>query len=105
MIILGFCSISFLIDGNTNPDPIQMDKAQRIDWRMTTRDLPSILGALLVVVGIVLVIYQMVGVPKSIDMRRDVSFKPTGISMKTSYPGLIMIGIGAILLPMGHVTG
>ena len=71
---------------------------------MRIADLPMIMGALLVVVGTILVVVQFAkGDRRDQGVSRSAQFSPKGVTMRTTYPGLIMIGIGAVLLLAGRL--
>jgi hypothetical protein len=58
------------------------------------------LSALLIVVGIGLTVYQFViiaGTPAPEFPGRELNLSPTGVSARTTYVGLILIAIGAVL--------
>jgi uncharacterized membrane protein len=72
---------------------------------MTVHDLPTIVGAVLVIVGIVLTGYQVLTTKGGKPVMRGASAGPWGIRIRrtTTYPGLIMIGLGVVLLLVGNI--
>lgn len=66
-------------------------------------DLSTIetVGVALIGVGIVLVIYQMIFSPNSLLHSRSASFGPKGILFQTSFPGLVVLLIGVVVLIVG----
>lgn len=63
------------------------------------------MGAVLIIVGIGMVAYQMAKVSWSRPPTRSANISPTkGIILKTTYPGLIVIGIGAVMVMVGAAT-
>lgn len=67
---------------------------------MTIADLPTIAGAILILVEIGLVIYQMLTAMPTVP-RLGGDFGFTRCKLTTEFPGLIMICIGALLLGVG----
>jgi uncharacterized membrane protein YjgN (DUF898 family) len=61
----------------------------------------TILGSALTIVGVVLVIVQIMRRGFSTQMRGG-SFGPKGFAVRTTYPGLILIVIGAVLVILGE---
>jgi hypothetical protein len=67
---------------------------------MSIADLPSVMGAILILAGIALVLLQInTAMPPKPRLGGD--FGPTRFKLQTEFPGLIMICIGAILLGVG----
>ena len=66
---------------------------------LNPRTLASLAGAALIVFGTILVAFQILRQPPKLFATKrsaDVSFKR--VKLETTYPGLIMIGIGAVLM-------
>ncbi|MGO9232738.1 MAG: hypothetical protein ACLP4V_01100 [Methylocella sp.] len=63
---------------------------------MSFENLPTLIGCFLVIVGLAMTIYQMSTSPK--EHARSMSAGPHGITMSTTYPGLIITGLGVLLL-------
>lgn len=59
------------------------------------------LGALLVVAGLAMMISQIRAQKWKREHMRGAEFGPKGISLKTTFPGLLVIGIGAVLVMTG----
>jgi hypothetical protein len=64
---------------------------------LNPRNLASLVGAVLIILGSTLVTYQLIWMPAPPRMR-GLDFSPTHITLRTTYPALIMIGIGAVLM-------
>jgi hypothetical protein len=64
----------------------------------------SALGAVLILAGIAMVAYQMRKVDWGRPPSRSANIGPKGITLKTTYPGLIVIGIGAVMMMVGATT-
>ncbi len=71
--------------------------------------LSGIMGALLVLAGIVLVVLQFLKPSRYKGQRRVRSFRteagPFKFDFKTTYPGLLVIALGVILLIIDAITG
>ena len=71
--------------------------------------LASAMGAVLVVAGIVLVAIQLlrIGKGRREPGKRDISAEagPVKFKVDTTFPGLVMIGLGVILLVVGAIAG
>jgi hypothetical protein len=63
-----------------------------------------LMGCLLILVGIGMVIYQMQKVSWSRPPMRGATVGPKGITVKTTYPGIILIAIGAVMVMVGAAT-
>jgi hypothetical protein len=61
------------------------------------------MGCVLIVFGMGLVVVQIKSRPMS-GRPRGLSFDMQGIRLQTTYPGIILIGIGAVLLLVGATT-
>ena len=70
---------------------------------MTTSWICSIMGSVLIVFGMGLVVFQIRSRPMS-GRARGLNFSTRGIRLQTTYPGIILIGIGAGLLLIGAIT-
>jgi hypothetical protein len=64
----------------------------------------TITGVVLIVVGIAMVIFQMSKVSWARPPSRTAKIGPKGIELKTTYPGLIVIAIGAVMVMVGTAT-
>lgn len=64
-----------------------------------------LMGAMLVVVGTVLVVVQFFrpAERRHAAHSRNAEISPKGVSLRTTYPGLVMIGFGAALLLAGRI--
>jgi hypothetical protein len=70
--------------------------------------MASILGAVLILAGIGLVIYQMVMKARhqtSVMRSAHVEAGPFKFDFKTSFPGILIIGLGVLLVIVGAITG
>jgi hypothetical protein len=56
------------------------------------------LGAILIFTGIGMVIYQMRRVSWNQPPARSMHLDKKGITLKTTYPGIVVIAIGAVLV-------
>jgi uncharacterized membrane protein len=73
---------------------------------MTLTNLPSIIGAVLIVAGLLMIAYQMARTKGWDDEpSRSGSFSPTEIKISTTYPGLIVVALGVFMLTVGAITG
>lgn len=73
---------------------------------MTPSLISAIMGSVLIAAGIGLVIYQMQRSPaKHFTHTRSATVSPKEITVKTTYPGLVMIAIGAVMVLAGVVAG
>ena len=70
---------------------------------MTVDNLPIVIGAILVVAGLILTLWQMFTAKGAKPQLRHLTAGPHGIRMTTTYPGLIMIGLGVLLLLFGRI--
>ena len=72
---------------------------------MTVADVPTLMGAMLVVVGTILVVIQFIkAVQGNRFPSRSAHISPKTISLRTTYPGLVMIGFGTVLLLAGKIV-
>jgi hypothetical protein len=69
---------------------------------MAIADLPAILGAIFILAGIGLVIYQFVQRPP--PPKLGIDFGATRRRVGTSYPGIVMIVVGSLLMGVGALT-
>lgn len=70
--------------------------------------IASILGAILVLAGVGLVIYQMIRPARSQTSKMrsaHVEAGPFKFDFKTSFPGILIIGLGVLLVIVGAFTG
>jgi hypothetical protein len=65
--------------------------------------LASIMGCLLVIVGIALLLAQVLQGPFSGGFS-DLVRRLRGVALPSSFPGIIVISIGALLLAVGAAT-
>lgn len=72
---------------------------------MSPSSIASVLGAILVVSGIGLVMYQLVFRPPPRGATRSAKISRSGFQARTNYPGIIMIGIGALLVILAMMIG
>ena len=63
-----------------------------------------VVGVVLILAGLGLVIYQIRKVNLDRALMRGMDFGPKGISLKTSFPGLVVMAIGAVLAVIGSAT-
>lgn len=70
---------------------------------MTPSLISSIMGCVLILFGMGLVLFQIKTTPMS-GRPRGLNFGLKGIRLQTTYPGIIVIGIGAVLLLIGATT-
>jgi uncharacterized membrane protein len=74
--------------------------------RMNISRIPILIGAILVIAGIAQVFIQMArnsDEPPSISQTAD--FSSDGVKVQSAYPGMVMIGVGAVLLIVGSLKG
>jgi hypothetical protein len=69
---------------------------------MAVADLPTIVGAILILTGIGLVIYKLVQRPP--PPKLGIDFGATRWKVGTSYPGIVMIAVGFLLMGVGALT-
>jgi formate hydrogenlyase subunit 3/multisubunit Na+/H+ antiporter MnhD subunit len=62
------------------------------------------MGSVLILAGIAMVIFQMGKTSWSRPASRSANIGPRGITLKTTYPGIILIGIGAVMVMAGAAT-
>src|SRR5438105_3732880 len=85
----------------------QQTRFGRLSWRNSEvhemeadmfliTNLPTIMGAVLIVAGMALVLFQMVKRPPPIHHQVRASIEPTQMSAQTAYPGLVMICLGVL---------
>lgn len=72
---------------------------------MTISDLPAIIGAMLAVVGNILVLVQFFRSEGGHAPMRSATVSPKGFNIRTTYPGLVMIAFGTVLLLGGRLIG
>ena len=67
---------------------------------MTIANLPSIMGTVLILMGIAIVLLQMrTAMPEKPELGAD--FGLSRWKVKTEFPGIVMICVGALLLGVG----
>lgn len=66
--------------------------------------ITTITGIALIITGIAMVIYQMSKVSWSRPPTRSAKIGPKGIELKTTYPGLIVIAVGAVMVMVAQAT-
>jgi hypothetical protein len=66
--------------------------------------ISSIMGSVLIVAGIAMVIYQMGKVSWARPPVRSAHISPKGVAVRTTYPGIVVIAIGAVMVMVGAVT-
>jgi len=66
--------------------------------------IATLMGCVLILSGIVMVAYQMSKISWDRVPTRALQFGRGGIVLKTTYPGLILVGIGAVLVMTGAIT-
>jgi hypothetical protein len=71
---------------------------------MSATMICAYMGCLLILAGIGMVVYQMYKVNWSAPARRYAEIGLRGIKLQTTYPGLIVIAIGAGMVIVGAVT-
>jgi hypothetical protein len=87
-------------------DSIVPKKSLRGEPIMDLSDASTVLGGLLIVVGLVMTVYQFMKAYARDDFRsRTAKFTPKSVELKTTYPGIILIGIGAVMVMAGGVFG
>jgi hypothetical protein len=69
---------------------------------VTIADLPTIMGAILILTGIGLLSYQMVKRPPPAEQQLVAKFGATGWNFDTVYPGIVVILAGVLLLIFAH---
>ncbi len=76
---------------------------------MSISDLPTVIGAVLVLAGIVQIFVQMFRSPRHPDrlargniVTQSVRVEPKRLEAKSAYPGITMICAGVALLLAGH---
>jgi hypothetical protein len=76
-----------------------------------TSTAASVLGIVLVVVGVLLVVAQLVVALRRQDQLRHMPMRsasasvgPLKLDLKTTYPGLVVIGFGIVLIVVGAIT-
>jgi hypothetical protein len=62
------------------------------------------MGSVLILAGVAMVIFQMSKTSWSRPASRSANIGPKGITLKTTYPGIILIGIGAMMMMVGTAT-
>jgi hypothetical protein len=67
--------------------------------------LLAIMSAVLIIVGLGMVIFQMSRVSWTRPPSRKAQIGMKGITLQTTYPGLIVIGIGAVMMLAAVVKG
>jgi hypothetical protein len=67
------------------------------------RQLSSVMGCLLILVGIGLVVFHIFKVLHA-PILGTAKVGPTGIEPRTSYPGILLIAIGAAMVMVGAAT-
>jgi hypothetical protein len=73
---------------------------------MTVADLPMLVGAMLGAVGTVLVVEQFVAALASNHFpTRSAHISHKEVSLRTTYPVLVMIAFGAVLLLASKIVG
>jgi hypothetical protein len=60
--------------------------------------LATVMGCLLIIAGLAMVAYQMRMVSWKHPPERSASVSHEGLALKTTYPGLVVIAIGAAML-------
>jgi hypothetical protein len=70
-------------------------------------DLPMLMGAMLVVVGTILIVVQLVRPTERghVPLTRRAEISPKGVSLRRTYRRLVMIGFGTVLLLAGGIIG
>lgn len=68
---------------------------------MSDASTVTAVAVVLIFVGILMTLYQMVFVPKTLRHERKADFGPKGISLTTNFPGLVILGFGVIVLLVG----
>jgi hypothetical protein len=72
---------------------------------MSADQITPYLGALLIVVGLGLAAFQMARQgPPPHTVRRGASVSQRGLKIEPTYPGLVLIGIGALLVLISAVA-
>jgi hypothetical protein len=64
----------------------------------------TVLGAILILTGIWMVTYQMRKVSWRNPPTRRATVGRGGIKLSTTYPGLVVIAIGAVMVMVGTIT-
>jgi hypothetical protein len=65
---------------------------------MTHQTIALFLGILLVLIGLGLTIYQMIAVSGRPSRSRGLDIGTKGISLKTTFPGLVVLVVGVVVL-------
>jgi hypothetical protein len=63
------------------------------------------LGTLLILIGIWMAIHQFRRTSLENAVYRTIDIGRSGVSLKTTYPGIILIAIGAVMVIVGTATG
>ena len=74
---------------------------------MHRSDVALLLGALLVLAGLVLTVVQVLRRRPKEDAGRRASAQvgPVKLALETTYPGLVLVGLGIVLIVIGTLVG
>ena len=67
--------------------------------------LTQIIGGVMVIAGLLMTAYQMRKTRLENAQMRGGTFNRSGFELKTTYPGIIVIGLGVFILVIGSLTG
>ena len=65
----------------------------------------QVIGGILVIAGLLMTAYQMRKTSWRNAASRGANFNRSGFQLKTTYPGIIVIGFGVFVLIIGSLTG
>jgi hypothetical protein len=63
------------------------------------------IASVLVLAGLVMIGYQMFKTSGWGSVSRGASFDRSGFKLKTTFPGIIVLGLGVFVLVIGSLTG
>jgi hypothetical protein len=75
------------------------------DARSMNVALTQILGGAVVIAGLLMTVYQMRKTSWENAKMRGAKFNRSGFELKTTYPGIIVVGFGVFVLIVSSLTG